>query len=319
MPTQRISVVIATYNCDATLPVTLDSLLGQTRKADEIIIVDDHSATPAAELLGDLDPEIRIIRHETNKGVRYTRNTGFAEATGDYIFFLDGDDILCSEFLAVALDALEKNEKAGACFASFYKCFDGDAAPILASHREQVPDIETRSKGDGLTYYLNHTGAIIPSFSIFRKTALDDIVEADGLFSTDLLSNEDFHLFVRILAKYDTLWIKNPMGVYFLRPDSISRDQLKIWSSRAAAVASLVGLADRLSLSRFHVAFLKRMQASAMRQYARILANGGDRNKAMRCLVKELGRSPDLKTFAVLVLVMLGLQKKKIEYGGAEY
>ena len=319
MSHKRVSVVIPAYNCDATICVTLGSLFGQQRKPDEVIVVDDHSRNPVAEILADRYPDVRVIRHETNQGVTYTRNTGFAETTGDYIFFLDADDILCPEFLEVAVRELEKNDQAGACFGSFYKCFDGNAEPILARHREQAPDIKMFRMGDGLTFYLNNTGAFIPSFSIFRRSALENAASEGELFSTKLDRNEDFHLFARILAKHEVLWIKNPMGVYFLRSDSISRDQLKMWSARAEAAASLIELADQLSLSAFHLAFLKRLQASAVRQYARILANTGNRIEASRRLVEEFKRSPNLKTSALLILVALGFQKKKIEYGGTKY
>ncbi|MZR29693.1 glycosyltransferase family 2 protein [Sneathiella litorea] len=319
MSNNRISVVMPAYNCDATICVTLDSLINQRRRPDEIIIVDDHSANPVTSVLGNRYPDVQIIRHEANKGVQHARNTGYAEAVGDYIFFLDADDILCPEFLEVMLAALEENRNAAAAFNSFYKCFDGNAAPILEKHQEQAPEVAVLPKGDGLTFYLNNTGAFIPSFSIFRKSALDEISRDGNLFLPDLSNNEDFQMFARILATFDVLHIKNPMGVYFLRPDSISRNLPKVWSSRTVAVESLIGIADDLSLSAFHIAFLKRMRASASRQYARVLANSGARKQASSHLVNEFKRSPEIKTMGLLLLIFFGLQKKKIEYGGAEY
>ena len=319
MSNERISVVVPTYNSEATICVTLDSLVNQQRMPDEIIIVDDNSKTPVIDILGDRYQNVRVIRHDTNKGVRHARNTGFAQASGDIIYFLDADDILCPEFLKVAMAAFEENTHVAAVFASFYKCFDGNAAPIMAAHKERKPEIEMLPKGDGLTFYLNNTGAFIPSFSMFRKSALDYICRDRELFSIDLVSNEDFQMFVRVLAMSDVLHIRNPMGVYFLQPNSISRDQAKIWSTRADAVDSLIEIAGDLELSHFHIAFLKRMRASAARLYARVLANNGLRKQASGHLFKEFKRSPQIKTLALLFLVFFGLQKKKIEYGGAEY
>ncbi|MDF2368163.1 glycosyltransferase family 2 protein [Sneathiella sp.] len=319
MSNNRISVVMPAYNCDETICITLDSLINQQRPPDEIIVVDDLSANPVANVLGDRYPEVRIIRHEVNKGVQHARNTGFAEATGDYIYFLDADDILCPEFLKVMLAALEGTPDAAAAFGSFYKCFDGNAAPILEGHEEQLSEVKMLSKGEGLTFYLENTGAFIPSFSIFRKSALDRISHDGILFLPDLSNNEDFQMFARILATFDVLHIVNPMGVYFLRPDSISRNLPKVWLSRAVAVDSLIKGADDLKLSAFHLAFLKRLRASSARQYARVLANSGDRKQAYDHLFHEFKRSPQIKTLALLLLILLGLQKKKIEYGGMEY
>ena len=126
-------------------------------------------------------------------------------------------------------------------------------------------------------------------------------------------------MFARILAGFDVLHVINPMGIYFLRPDSISRNLPKVWSSRAAAIDSLIEITGRLKLSAFHLTFLKQMRASAARQYARVLANSGARKEASRTLLNEFKRSPQIKTLALLILVLLGLQKKKIEYGGTEY
>lgn len=319
MSNNRISVVMPAYNCDATICVTLDSLINQKRVPDEIIVVDDHSTNAVTDVLGGRYPEVRVIRHEVNKGVQHARNTGFAEATGDYIYFLDADDILCPEFLTVMLTALEENPNAAAAFGSFYKCFDGNAAPILEAHEDQSPEIKKLSRGDGLTFYLNHTGAFIPSFSIFRKAALDQISYDGVLFLPDLSNNEDFQMFVRVLATFDVLHIVNPMGVYFLRPDSISRNLSKVWLSRAVAIDSLIKNANDLDLPAFHLALLKRMRASSARQYARVLANSGARKQASDHLFNEFKRSPQIKTLALLFLVLFGLQKKKIEYGGVEY
>ncbi len=318
-PHPTISVVIPSFNCDATLPVTLNSLMAQTRRADEIIIVDDHSANPVETLLAGRYSGVRVLRHEVNRGVQNARNTGFREARGEYLLFLDADDILCPEFLERTADALRTHPAAGACFTGFYKCFDGDAAPILEAHKESGEAATRLRTGEGLTFYLNNTGAFIPSFTLFRKAALDDLVVAGRLYSAELESNEDFHLFVRLLAKNDALYLKAPLGIYFLRPESLSRNQIKMWRSRAAATASLVANAGPNFLTGHHVAYLERMRASAVRQYARLLDNGGERGAARLSLWQELKKAPSLKTFVLLLLITAGLQKKKIKYGGAEY
>ena len=315
----RISVVIPAYDCDATICDTLDALLGQSCTADEIVLVDDHSEIPVSSLLGDRYPDVEIIRHDRNRGVQNARNTGFAKVTGDYVLFLDADDILCPEFLEVSAGLLEKNGDCGGCFGAFYKCFDGDIGAFLERHRRQEPEVREFSQGEGLTFYLNHTGEIIPSFALLRKSALDKLSGGGYLFHPELDNNQDFHLFARLLAKNDVLYVKNPLGVYYLQPDSISRNQEKAWSARAVAIELLVELAEELSLSDFHIAFLKKMRATAVRRVARLLSNRGQRTEAVTGLAKELMRMPSLKTFVLLLLIALGLQRKKMTYAGQEY
>ncbi|MEX0583827.1 MAG: glycosyltransferase family 2 protein [Sneathiella sp.] len=315
----RVSVVVPAYNSDATVCNTLDALLGQSRAADEIFIVDDHSKNPVSTVLEDRYPDIQVIRHKRNMGVQNARNTGFARVTGDYVLFLDADDILCPEFLEDTTRLLEENRDCGGCFGSFYKCFDGNSRLFLDGHKPQEPDVAEFSPKEGLSFYFRHTGEFIPSFTLLRKSALDDLCRAGYLFHPELGNNQDFHLFVRLLAKNDVLYIRNPLGVYYLQPQSISRNQEEVWSSRAVAVESLIELAEELSFSNFEIAFLRKMRATAVRRLARLLSNGGNRREAVKSLVTELRRAPSLKTFVLLLLIALGLHRRRLKYAGQEY
>lgn len=87
-----ISVIVPAYNAQATLAETLDSILAQTRKADEVIVVDDGSsdATAAVAKSHSLRPEVIST---DNKGAASAINTGISVATCDYVAFLDADDL----------------------------------------------------------------------------------------------------------------------------------------------------------------------------------------------------------------------------------
>lgn len=94
MSTQKISVVIPAYNVAPWLPRTMESLLAQTHPDLEIIVVDDGSADNTAEVMAPYTenyPNIRYIQKE-NGGVTSARLRGAAEATGDWVAFMDGDD-----------------------------------------------------------------------------------------------------------------------------------------------------------------------------------------------------------------------------------
>ena len=94
MPKPKVSVIVPVYNTEKYLKRCLDSLMGQTLKDLEIILVDDGSKEPCALLCDEFaqkDSRIKVI-HKANAGLGYARNTGLEAASGEYIAFVDSDD-----------------------------------------------------------------------------------------------------------------------------------------------------------------------------------------------------------------------------------
>jgi glycosyltransferase involved in cell wall biosynthesis len=95
-PTPRVSVVIPTYNRPSYLRSAVESVREQTYDRIELVVVDDHSSTPAREALEGVKRDafdgFECVRHDENRGVNAARNTGIQTATGEYIAFLDDDD-----------------------------------------------------------------------------------------------------------------------------------------------------------------------------------------------------------------------------------
>jgi glycosyltransferase involved in cell wall biosynthesis len=111
-----VSVVIPTYNRGHVVGEAIDSVLTQTVPADEIIVVDDGSTDATADVLGRFGGQIISIR-QTNSGVSAARNAGICRATGDWVAFLDSDDV----FLAHRIKVLHRdivNSEAGVHFAN---------------------------------------------------------------------------------------------------------------------------------------------------------------------------------------------------------
>ena len=94
MSTNKISVIVPAYNVAPWLPRTMDSLLAQTHPDMEIIVVDDGSVDETAEVMGTYTEKYANIRYiqKENGGVTSARLRGAAEATGDWVAFMDGDD-----------------------------------------------------------------------------------------------------------------------------------------------------------------------------------------------------------------------------------
>ena len=91
----RFSVVIATYNQQHLVAEAVDSVLNQTYKGSfEIIVIEDHSRDNTYQTLLTYGDRIRLVRNTSNCGATYGRNLGASMANGEYIVFLDGDDVL---------------------------------------------------------------------------------------------------------------------------------------------------------------------------------------------------------------------------------
>ena len=107
----KVSVIIPVYNVRLYLERCVQSVLRQTYKDLEIILVDDGSKDNSGELCDQLalsDQRIRVI-HQENQGLSGARNTGIRQATGEYIIFLDSDD---EWLLSDGLENLLQGEKA---------------------------------------------------------------------------------------------------------------------------------------------------------------------------------------------------------------
>lgn len=96
---QKISVIVPTFNVEAYIGECLSSILEQTFQDIEIIVVDDHSEDATLTIIHKHysgHHKIVFIQNRKNEGVSYTRNRGLKEAKGEYIFFIDSDDVLFS-------------------------------------------------------------------------------------------------------------------------------------------------------------------------------------------------------------------------------
>lgn len=115
---KRISVIIPVYNVETYLLQCVNSVLMQTYKAIEIILVDDGSCDRSTSLSDELlsDEQCILVVHKANGGAASARNNGLAIASGEYIIFLDGDDFWCNEYALSELSKRLKPETDIVCF-----------------------------------------------------------------------------------------------------------------------------------------------------------------------------------------------------------
>ena len=115
LPPGAVSVVVPVYNAAPYLAACLDSVLAQTRPADEVVCVDDGSTDGSADVLAAYADRVRAVRRP-HRGVAPTLNEAVALARGDRLAFLDADDLWAPEKLALQTAALDADPALDACF-----------------------------------------------------------------------------------------------------------------------------------------------------------------------------------------------------------
>jgi len=107
-----ISIITPAYNAEKYISQTIESVLNQTYTEWEMVIVDDCSVDNTYNIILEYakrDNRIKPVKHEVNKGVAEARNTALRESSGDFVAFLDSDDLWVPEKLRIQLDFMEKN------------------------------------------------------------------------------------------------------------------------------------------------------------------------------------------------------------------
>jgi len=115
---KKLSVIIPLYNHAETIGICLDSVLNQTRQADEIIVVDDGSTDRTQKVLDTYRKHIKSILQK-NQGAPKARNNGFAASTGDYVIFCDADVRMKPNMLERLEQALEQHPEVSFAYGSF--------------------------------------------------------------------------------------------------------------------------------------------------------------------------------------------------------
>ena len=119
-----VSVIMPVYNCEKYLREAIESVLSQTYKNIELVIVNDGSTDSSKEIiLSFTDSRIRFFENERNSGIVFTRNKGLDEANGEFVATLDSDDIALPERIEKQTVFLTTNPEYGMC-GTFYYAID---------------------------------------------------------------------------------------------------------------------------------------------------------------------------------------------------
>ncbi len=231
----KISVIIPTYNCAEYLPGAIDSVLNQSFRDFEIIIVDDGSIDNTKSVVANYihsHPDKIKYFYQSNSGVAATRNMGIRESKGDYIAFLDSDDIWLPNKLELQTKALDANPDIALVYSDT-EMFDGNITIRKSLCRSnyhpknsfrwkifQAPfDDGTIIKGNIFQDLLSGNLIAVSSVMV-RKECLDSVRNFDSNFKTV----EDFELWLRISERYPVIFINKLTTKYRYRENSVSGD-----------------------------------------------------------------------------------------------
>lgn len=112
MPNPVVSIVMPVYGVEKYLSASINSVLNQTYKNFELILVDDKSPDKSSEICDDFaqkDDRIKVIHKPNNEGLGFARNTGLDIASGDYVYFMDSDDYIEPQLLEKAIKTFDEN------------------------------------------------------------------------------------------------------------------------------------------------------------------------------------------------------------------
>jgi glycosyltransferase involved in cell wall biosynthesis len=247
MTTPRVTALIPVYNGAQYLAEALRSVLDQTHRDLEIVVVDDGSTDDSAAIAESFGPPVRVIRCEQNGGASRARNRGVAEARGEYIVNCDSDDIQLPHRVETLVRLLDANPRV-ALACSEFSTYDGSRVTErfhlrdlrmgprrraleaeLEAHLGRprtcaelglpVPE-EDRRQG----VYRGHGAALLCLFHfawagacIYRRQVVLD----HGGYDADLSTFEDWALNGRILKQHEVVFVNAPLFLYRMHPSQL--------------------------------------------------------------------------------------------------
>jgi len=196
-PNPSVSVIIPTYNRGWTLRAAVDSVLAQTYRDFELIVVDDGSTDDTAEILQSYGPDIQVLR-QANAGVSAARNTGVRSAKGAFIAFLDSDDRWRPDKLGVQVDFFASHPEAVIC----------QTEEIWIRKGQRVNPKKVHQKPSGRIFKASLALCLVsPSAVMLHKALFDEI----GGFDETLPACEDYDLWLRVSARYPVHLVQTPL------------------------------------------------------------------------------------------------------------
>lgn len=203
-----VSIIMPAYNCEEFIEDSIHSIQNQTYKNWELWIVDDYSTdytTKKVNKLKEKDSRINLIELEKNQGAAVARNTAIEQAQGEYLAFLDSDDLWKKDKLTLQINYMEENNYVFTC-TSFEKIYEDDT-----KKKEVVNPKKVATYFDVLK---NNPG---------NSTIIYNCKKTGKIYSPDIRKRNDYVMWLQLIKKTEFVYgLQMPLTQYRVRKGSLS-------------------------------------------------------------------------------------------------
>lgn len=252
-----VAIIIPCYNAQGTLAPTLDSALAQSFRDFVIVAVNDGSQDDTLAILEQYakrHPDKIQVISQPNRGQTVAKNVGIANSRGEFIAFLDSDDLWAPDKLEKQLTLMAARPDTGLCYTAARQ-IDVQGAVVgtigvSASHRGRcVNELILRNN-------------IVASSVLARRAA----IERAGLFDEHLRACENWDLWIRIARDYAVEFIDEPLTSYRVHPNNMSKNFERMFQARMYVIDKHLPQGDedpelrerrREALFKAHLSFAK--------------------------------------------------------------
>jgi glycosyltransferase involved in cell wall biosynthesis len=223
-----VSIIIPNYNHARFLGDAIRSVLAQTYRPLEIIVVDDGSTDHSGEVAAGFGDQIRYI-YQTNAGLSAARNTGLRAAKGSLIGLLDADDMYEPNFLETLVAALQADPSADGVYCG-YRFVDEANRPLPQIENRPIPSAD-------LYAALLDGNFFVPESVFLRRRVYDEV----GFFDESLRACEDWDVWLRAASKFRIIHAPHILTRHRVLPGSMSTDPQRMLTARLAVLKKHVG------------------------------------------------------------------------------
>lgn len=229
MKENMVSILLCTYDRVHCLGNAIESVLAQTYRDWELIIVDDGSTDGTKELLRayEKDERIRCLFLEKNRYYCYAADQGLSLCNGKYLAILNSDDVWFPDKLEKQVAFMEQHPGYGACFTEVI-LVDDDGTDITKDNQGMAELFANRqeTRGKWMQFFLYHGNSLCHPSAVIRRSILEEI----GGFNLFYCQLADFDLWIRIVTGYEIEVLPEPL-IYF-RWDVQNKDQISSSTER---------------------------------------------------------------------------------------
>ncbi len=242
----KVSVVIPCYNGERFIREAIESILGQTRTDLEVVVVDDGSTDDSSRVVEACcsDPRVRLLRHDSNRGIAAARNTGIAAARGEYVAFLDQDDIWLSDKLRVQVPLLDGGPPDLALVFSDAIVETEDGVRLGLVHAGEIPRGLNDFSRERLVRSLFLHNFMTLVTALLRKSAVEQL---GGFDETIRGGADDYEFCMRLVSRYRVRVTGEPLAVRRVHGGNYSADAKRLLSDAPEIAARSIAAHPFLS------------------------------------------------------------------------